>query len=174
MALSRVGAAFVVLASIGASTRIARGQDLIGELADGSVAGYFGGACTGIGDMDGDGVGDLMVGAPKHTGAAGVMTGGVSIYSGKTGQVIRGHDGEFMGNRFGSSIAVLDDIDADGVADSLVGDPDYTSSTNVITGRVYAYSGNSGALLFDLTGWNDNQSFGIMLTRTGDLDAAGD
>jgi hypothetical protein len=231
MALSRIGAAFVVLALFGELARSARGQDLIGELADGSVGGLFGGACTGIGDVDGDGVpdllvgamyadtsngksgqafvfsgatlgllytldggdaggvfgycvsglpdidgdgvGDVMVGMPMHTGAAGVITGGVSVYSGKTGQLIRSHDGEFMGNRFGSCIAAIGDVDADGVADYLVGDPDFTSSTNVITGRVYAYSGNSGALLFDLTGWNDNQSFGNMLTRTGDLDADG-
>jgi hypothetical protein len=231
MALSRIGATFVVLALFGELARIARGQDLIGEVADGSVGGLFGGACTGIGDVDGDGVPDLLVGAmyadtsngqsgqafvfsgatlgllytldgshvgdlfglrvaalpdidgdgvgdfivssPSYNASVGHNDGRISVYSGRAGWIIRDHDGETAGDDFGYSLAVANDLNGDGVADYLVGANDYTSTTHVVTGRVYAYSGSNGALLFTLTGSTDNQFFGETLATIGDVDADG-
>jgi len=231
MALSRIGPAFVVLASIGASTRIARGQDLIGEVADGSIGGLFGFACAGIGDVDGDGVPDILVGAlyadspngktgqafvfsgatlglldtldgsqvgekfgfrvlalpdidgdgvgdfivssPWYDASAGGSDGRITVYSGRTRQSIRSHDGEKAANTLGYSLAVANDLDADGVADYLVASNVFTSTTHIVTGRVYAYSGSTGSLLFTLTGSTDFQFFRESLATIGDVDADG-
>ncbi len=56
----------------------------------GSVAGErFGNALLAAGDVDGDGVGDLLVGAPGAAPAGRRGAGAVSVVSGKTGTVLR-------------------------------------------------------------------------------------
>lgn len=92
---------------------------------------HFGSAVAGIGDLDGDGVPDLAVGADQYD-AGGSNHGAVWIlFMNRDGTVknqrrITTDDGGFQGtlhddDRFGSAIARIGDLDEDGIDDLAVG-----------------------------------------------------
>jgi len=101
-----------------------------GKLIAGDLFGY---AVAGLGDLDGDGVGDLAVGAPldddgrDDAGAVWVLfldaDGKVADY-----QKISRKSGDFegsldVGDTFGTSVVSVGDLDADGATDIAVGAP---------------------------------------------------
>lgn len=79
---------------------------------------YFGAALAGGSDVNGDGVGDVAVGAP---GAPVIGSRGVGIFDGVTGATI-GLIPPYS-TRFGSALAFIPDIDGDGIDDLIVGSP---------------------------------------------------
>ena len=91
----------------------------------------FGHSIANIGDLDGDGVIDLVVGASKDDNAAGNKRGTVHILfmesdgSVKSTAVINDstENGPDLtsGDQFGYSVEHLDDLDRDGVNDLAVG-----------------------------------------------------
>ncbi len=114
-------------------------------------SGHFGRGIAGLSDIDGDGRGDIAAGAPFESAANG-FDGRVHIYSGATGAWIRtllsGDPAPypFTSGEFGGTIAACGDLDGDGIGDLVVGAPEEVPSTGE-TGRVYAFSGATGALL---------------------------
>ncbi len=93
----------------------------------------FGSAIANIGDLEGDGVVDLAVGAP-YDDAGGIDRGAIWVlFMDDNGQVdierkISSSDGNFAGaldndDRFGSSIDSIGDLNNDGVTDIVVGAP---------------------------------------------------
>lgn len=106
--------------------------------------GYFGHAVAGIPDLDGDGLDDVIVGAPGENPAGFDSAGRVYIYSGATGALIRVNSSpnDQVNGRFGWSVAGVDDLDGDGLGDYVVGAPGENGS-----GRAYVFSGQNGALI---------------------------
>jgi len=93
----------------------------------------FGSSVAALGDLDGDGVPDLTVGAP-HDDDGGVDSGAVWVLLLDSDGTVRRQDkigatqGGFMGtldkrDGFGHSVAALGDVDSDGLLDVLVGAP---------------------------------------------------
>lgn len=113
----------------------------------------FGLAIALIGDIDGDGVSDLAIGAPSIFG-----NGSVFLVSSSTGNVLRRIDGPVPRGGFGFAIALAGDINADGLPDILVGAPGPRGTG----GSAYLVSTRTGAILrtysastsFDLFGWS--------------------
>ncbi len=113
--------------------------------------GKMGFAVAGLGDVDGDGVPDAIVGVPGKDigdGEDGLANVGLAyIFSGKTGLPIRtlnhpAAGGAEAGAAFGSAIANAGDIDQDGVSDVLIGAPG--------EGHAFVFSGKTGSLLFTI------------------------
>src|SRR5262245_24846145 len=119
----------------------ASAQDpLVGKTgsADGN---RFGSAIATIGDVDNDGVDDVLVGEPNYTVATSTEAGHITVYSGRTGAVIRTDTGFFGREHLGTCVARAGDIDGDGVDEYLVGDPGFVQDA----GAVYIYNGKTGA-----------------------------
>lgn len=124
--------------------------------APGASLGY---AMSDAGDVDGDGLHDIAVGAPAEA-----STGRVYVYSGLDGQTLLTLDGEEAGDFFGAALAGPGDIDGDGYDDVLVGAPRATP-----TGRAYVISGEDGSTLLTLDGPAPGLRFGSATAPVGDL-----
>ncbi|KAA3607841.1 MAG: hypothetical protein DWQ01_12195 [Planctomycetota bacterium] len=129
----------------------------------------MGRAVAGIGDLDGDGVGDFLLGVPF---AGATDAGQVQVHSGATGNFLYRLDGQESGEMFGSELTGLGDLDNDGFEDFAVGAPK-SSLQGIDSGRVAVYSGFAGALLFEFLGDAEGIEFGNSISGPGDLDGDG-
>lgn len=131
----------------------------------------FGSSVGDVGDVDGDGVPDLAVGAPGGLGSP--LPGYVRLFSGADGSVIRTlQDNTTDNDRFGTAIANVGDVDGDLVPDLLVGAPaaDYPTVNH---GAAWVFSGATGASLLRIDGHGDDSGFGDSVSPAGDVDGDG-
>lgn len=126
----------------------------------------FGAAVSSAGDVNGDGVPDLLVGAPG-TGAA---AGHAYVISGRTFRTIRVLSVHRRADEFGDGVAGTADLNGDGVPDVIVG----ASGKNPGHGAAYVYSGRTGKLLFRIPGERGNAAFGqFFVAGVGDVNGDG-
>jgi hypothetical protein len=138
---------------------------------DGALAGErFGEALCGVGDVDGDGHGDLAVGAP-FAGGAGPAAGRVTVYSGRTGGMLHSFGGQAF-DLFGSAVAAASDFDGDGFGDLWIGAP-LADGAVFNGGSAFLRSGRNGALLAEAHGSAIGQQLGRWLVGAGDFDGDG-
>ncbi|MBI1382700.1 MAG: hypothetical protein GC161_16620 [Planctomycetaceae bacterium] len=136
------------------------------------VSGRFGTAIAGSEDLNGDGAGDLIVGAPfAFVSAQAFGAGSVHRVSGATGLEIGANFGTQALERMGSSVASVGDLSGDGVADFLVGSPLY-NNTATDDGRVQLRSGANGSVLWTGVGAVGSE-FGSAIASIGDVDFDG-
>ncbi|HET6201756.1 MAG TPA: Ig-like domain-containing protein [Planctomycetota bacterium] len=133
----------------------------------------FGLAVAAAGDVDGDGVGDLLVAAPFADPAGLPDAGRVTLLSGASGAILLQIDGTGPGELFGNSVAGLGDLDGDGASDLLVGNPFASPGGLSFAGQARVYSGASGASLFVVDGAADMDVLGFSVAGVGDMDADG-
>ena len=95
----------------------------------------FGTSVAGVSDVDGDGVGDIVVGAPSED-ANGIDSGAVRIFSGSTGTLLMVIPGDSAGDRFGNAVSLIEDVNDDGFAELIVGAPD-DDDAGAEAGRVF-------------------------------------
>lgn len=139
--------------------------------------GRFGSSVAGIGDIDGDGIPDVAVGAPDED-AVLANAGRVYLINGSDGTVIRAlqSPSDPAGNgHFGAAVAGIDDVTADGIQDILVGAPGESHDGYQGAGRVYVFDGQSGSFLYAFTSPESEigGAFGCTVTRGGDLNGDG-
>ena len=108
----------------------------------------------GAGDVNGDGAGDVIAGAPGSNRAY--------VYSGRDGHVLHTLTGSDTAERFGSSAASAGDVNGDGMPDVIVGAPN-NSAKGAGAGRAYVFSGKDGTLLFTLDGEKAGDAFGSIV-----------
>ena len=139
------------------------------------ISGNFGVSSAGVPDADGDGRGDLLVGAYREDGGE-VGAGRAYVFSGSTGAVLRTlvSPNQEPGGQFGRSVAGVPDADGDGRGDLLVGAPTEDGGAQS-AGRVYFYSGSTGDLLQTLVSPNPEAGgqFGGLVAGVSDVDGDG-
>jgi len=131
---------------------------------------FFGFASENLGDLDGDGANDFIVGAPSSA-AGGSLSGRAYVYSGRTGAVLNVVTGA-ANERFGYGVASAGDTNGDGVGDYVVGGPGILNPPTPMHGRVTLYSGATHAVLQEWSGDVDS-FFGADVNAAGDVDGDG-
>ncbi|HUT23634.1 MAG TPA: integrin alpha, partial [Sumerlaeia bacterium] len=138
--------------------------------------GCFGSSVSGIPDVNGDGKGDIAVGASYERLASGYDEGGcVYVFDGATGALLwaRASPNPQAKGRFGTALAGLSDVDGDGRGDLAVGAHYEDSGVGAQdVGRVYVLNGSTGVLIAALASPNEQSSgyFGISLSSVPDAD----
>lgn len=159
----------------------------------------FGNSVSGVGDINEDGVDDLIIGANRadqngiFAGASYVVFGGqtlgaggdvdVSDLDGSDGFVINGiDDSDYSGN----SVSGAGDINGDGVGDLIIG-ADYASPNGFYSGESYVLFGGSavggdgtveladlnGVDGFVINGINAYDQSGMSVSSAGDINGDG-
>ena len=130
----------------------------------------FGSALGRTGDLDGDGLPELLVGAtgdPQNPNAPSSAT----VHSGATGTLLATLPGA-PGSRYGAAVIGLADVNGDGVPDYAIGAP-ADSSVLASAGRVEIRSGANHGLLRTLAGSQVDERFGAALATLPDQDGDG-
>jgi Putative Ig domain/FG-GAP repeat len=148
-----VGAAYVVFGSATPKTVDLRNLGGSGfEIVGGTQAERAGTSVAGVGDWNGDGRGDIAIGAPAQSSAAYLAGGVVSIVYGKsdgtTVNLAALSAGGFAINgvgRTGTAIARAGDMNGDGRPDLVIGAPE-----RLVKGAVYVVYGRGGTDPIDL------------------------
>ncbi len=130
--------------------------------------GGFGGVVASIGDIDGDGKGEIAVAAPATEDQTRSLPGEVRVYAGGTGKELRHWSGSQAGEQFGRMVVGAGDLDGDGVEDVAIGAPWHRRDTADRVGRIELRSGRTGAVLADLLGDEADCWFGWHIRRAPD------
>ncbi len=126
---------------------------------DGAPGDQLGTGIEAAGDVNGDGIPDVVASAPSIDTAY--------VYSGHDGRVLLTLHGEAKGDSFGEHVASAGDADGDGDSDIIVGAP-ANNAHGKGAGRAYLYSGKDGHLLLTLTGERAGDAFGSTVAGYGD------
>lgn len=162
-----------------AEDRIGLGAATVHSGADGTIifkfngldsGDYLGWAVSGLGDIDGDGVPDIMVGAPFASPSGRAQAGSVFVHSGATGDLILQLDGTDARDHFGKSVAEIGDVDGDGTPDLLIGAPNASPDGRENAGSVFLYSGATAKRIFRFDGLERFDEFGASVSSAGDVD----
>lgn len=140
-------------------------------------ASQFGWVAGDAGDVDGDGVHDVITSAPFLTlanaspaSAPNPRVGRVYVYSGATGKELRRHTGVGP-ETLGMAVSGVGDLDGDGHADYTAAGP-RTNDPNT-PGSVQVWSGKTGVLLLQLSGEKAGDGFGRLVEGLDDVNGDG-
>jgi hypothetical protein len=123
----------------------------------------FGWIARNIGDVDGDGVTDVVTSAPTSS-KAGDKAGRIYVYSTKSGKLLWTADGH-AGDELGTGVEAAGDTNGDGIPDVIASAPG--------CGYAKIYSGRDGRVLLTLRAENTGDEFGRHASGVGDVNHDG-
>ncbi len=146
------------------SVRSGRDGSLLYSIVGESVGEFFGASVTNAGDVDGDGRGDFVVGAPRFNEYRGIAR----LYSGATGTKLCEITGDRTQMQFGHAVSGGADVNGDGRPDFVVGGPFYAPTPAIINAGLVAvigYNGTSCTPLWTAAGQaNDQVGYAVLMT----------
>ncbi len=171
-------------------------EGLSSNVINGSEAGGRSGySVSGAGDFNGDGLDDVIIGAPRadnNTGKSYVVFGtrsrfnfglDLSSLNGSNGFVLNGIN---QNDLSGSSVSSAGDINGDGLADIIIGAPGADPNNNLSAGSSYVVFGSreefgssfelsslDGSNGFVLNGINQDDFSGLSVSDAGDINGDG-
>ena len=139
---------------------------------DGSVlhalAPNFGIKASAAGDVNADGVPDLIVG--DYTD--GAWSGTALVFSGLDGSILHTFHGKKAGDFLGEAVGGAGDVNGDGFADVIIGSP-RTDKNGSNSGSARVFSGKNGKLLHVFHGGSKRDRFGTAVGGAGDVNGDG-
>ena len=161
------------------------GAAWVGTAADDAA----GSDVSGAGDVDGDGIDDLIIGAPGADDGAGqallVLGSADAAWTWSTGRSLdeaaASLDGEAAGDGAGSAVAGAGDVDGDGIDDLIIGAPgnderdEGAGQAYLVLGRASGWTAGMGLAHADASFWGDagGDAAGWSVASAGDTDGDG-
>ena len=159
------------LLACGFLTPASHGQSVLYTFDGDSGFDLFGFAVSGAGDVNGDGIPDLIVGAFRDDNTGG-SSGSARVFSGLDGSILYTFDGDFFGDFLGYSVSGAGDVNGDGFDDLIVGA--YNAAINgTESGYARVYSGVNGSVLHTFNASSRGDWFGYSVSGAGDVNADG-
>jgi hypothetical protein len=140
----------------------------------------FGYRVAGVGDLNGDGYTDVMVGAGFYEGGLGDHQGKVYLYYGSASWPSSSPDWTFTGELAqaytGMSISAAGDVNGDGFGDVIFNARDY-DDPYADAGKVYVFYGSETGIAstpdWTKTGSFQDERFGSSVSTAGDVNGDG-
>lgn len=144
--------------------------EIIRRLEGDAVGDRFGWSLANVGDVNGDGVPDLAVGAPVWFGTS-PRPGYVRIFSGADGAMLRTMQPGVPGVRdlFGYDMAAIGDVNRDGLTDLIVS-AYFTPLMSGGQGLAQVISAADGQVIRTHEGDSQDMEFGRTVGAVGDVD----
>ena len=141
------------MAGVGAAnSNASAGQIALAFVAAGEQAGNeYGYSVARAGDVNGDGYGDVIVGAWGYDAPGKVDAGKIYVYHGSANGLIAAPVfqavGEMADAYFGMAVASAGDVNGDGYGDVVVGSYRYDNGAKKNVGKVYVFHGSPNGLV---------------------------
>jgi hypothetical protein len=134
---------------------------------------HLGECVAAISDLNGDGIGEYILGAPCSEVSGMSRAGSVFVRSGADDSLLFQLDGNYPDALFGQAVASIPDVNGDQLDEILIGAPGSSPSGKTGAGEAFVYSGANGTMLASFQGEHGGDSFGHSVAHAGDVNHDG-
>jgi hypothetical protein len=149
-------------------------------VAGGQASAQYGYSVATAGDVNGDGLSDLIIGALNYTNNGLAGEGMAFVYNGSADGLAANAawtaESDQASAWFGNAVSTAGDVNGDGYSDLIVGAPSYDNG-QTDEGRTYLYLGSAeglvGGAAWSAEGDHAHASFGSSVATAGDVNGDG-